>query len=185
MEPKLLTQKIFACLAIVLCLVPAIVTPVIAAQEFPSEISFNPKEEDEKVRRVILYKKGALGNFLSSDIYHMKLKEGAQYMFWAKINIEGGIFSLAIDGPGGTKSEVKDWNQDDPESEHVISFYFTPDDGGDHTVVIASLAASDGGDYRLYANRAGFAGYWWMIAAGVGALIVLIFVIVLVIKILK
>jgi len=40
-------------------------------------------------------------------------------------------------------------------------------------------------NYTLYANRSGFAGFWWMILSGLGVVIVLILIIVILFKAFK
>jgi hypothetical protein len=186
MQKTLLFKKCFALIAIIFCFVPAIITPIMAAQENNTEIVFKPNGEDEKLRRIILYKKGSLGNLANADTFHMKFKAGKEYIFWSKIDISEGWFGLSVfNGEGDSKSEEKVWDTEDPESERKITYYFTPDDSGDHSVSIYTVIASDGGDYRLYVNRSGFAGYWWMIAAGVGAIAVLIFLIAIFVKIIR
>ena len=106
----------------------------------------------------------------------MNLKSGKQYFFWTSINIPEGWFGLSVIGPGGTHAEEEFWVESDPNSDRKISFNFTPSADGDHSIFVGSVIATDAGNYQLYVNKAGFAGYWWLILVGVLALVLILLI---------
>lgn len=178
MEKKMITKIVTICL-IVITLSP-IVTLTVQSQMIGGFSDFAINSEDSKLYKVLLYKKGVLGNFLSSDTYHFQMKADTTYLLRTKIAITQGAFSLYVNGPGGDHLEIRTWDTNDPKSSRVIEFLFTPSAAGDHSITVFVSASNDGGDYSLYANQEGFAGWWWILASGIGVLllIVIIFVVI-------
>ncbi|MFW9922555.1 MAG: hypothetical protein ACFFDW_04610 [Candidatus Thorarchaeota archaeon] len=177
-------NKLILATLLIAFIIPTFVFPVNAKNpSFSKTPQLN--EEFTTIHKVMLYKTGTLGNIASSDTYHYQLKENVTYYFWVKIKIPEGAFTLTVIGDGGVKIEPKAWAEEDPNSDRIIAFTFTPSDSGDHLVIVTVIAATDPGSYILYANRDGFAGWWWMLAAGIGALVVLIIVISLIAKAFK
>lgn len=170
---KKLLMRSFAFNAILICFIPSVFA--LAMTDEP-DVILEPNEVYDKVHKVFLYKRGTLGNVISSDTYYMKLKMDKNYYFWTSIDIPEGWFGLAVTGPGGSEGDEETWQSSDPKSTRKIAFNFAPSADGNYTVIVGSIIATDGGNYQLYVNQAGFAGYWWMILAAVLALILLIFI---------
>jgi len=162
-------QKIIALSGIVLFIIPS---ALVFAATNNKQLLLTPEEDFPKIHSIFIYTRETLGNIISFDTYHMKLKEQKEYYFWTSIDIESGSFQLSVVGPGGAHIEPKAWSMSDPDSVRKISFVFTPSSTGNYTITVSSLVASDGGSYQLYVNRSGFAGIWWMI--GLGLLVVII-----------
>ncbi len=164
-------QKIIALSGIALFLVPSVL--VFATTNTEQQV-LTPDEDFPNIHRIFIYTKETLGNIISADTYHMKLKEQKEYYFWTSINIEAGSFQLSVTGPGGSHIEAKVWGTSDPKDARKMSFVFTPTSTGNYTIMVSTLIATDGGTYQLYVNRSGFAGFWWMIGLGLLAVIVLL-----------
>ena len=162
-------------MAIIFCFLPTL-SPFIASAAIAEENNYFLVPNDGP-SKIILYKKGYLEELIDADNFAIELKADKEYVFWASVNCPSGIFALTIGGPGGSSSDTETWDAEDPNSARRLKFYFTPSDSGEHTLTVGSLLNEDAGTYRIYANRAGFAGYWWMIAAGIGD-ILLVFLII-------
>ncbi|MEA2071001.1 MAG: hypothetical protein U9O98_06885 [Asgard group archaeon] len=144
--------------------------------------------DEDKTYRMLLYKKGELdyNNGLGDiDSFTMDLKKDKEYVFWTKIKISSGVFTLAISGSGGSAGDTETFDTDDPDSVRKLTFKFTPSESGEYSLAITSFLPNEGGTYRLYANRSGFAGWWWMALSGVGAIIIVVLIIVGVIRIFR
>jgi hypothetical protein len=129
---------------------------------------------------IILYKKGYLesnGGLGDFDSFKVNLKAGKEYVFYARVNIPAGLFNLLVTGPGGNDGDTETWDETDPKSARVLKFYFIPSDSGEHDLVMSGTGFSADSTYRIYFNRAGFAGWWWMLLAGIGALAILVLII--------
>ena len=173
--------RIFFILLIGLTFIPFVLSPLQATTN-EEIIQIQPNSEDPKLYKIIFFKTGILGNIISADIYHFQFKEGKTYIIKAKIKIEAGTFGLDVDGPGGSAGDVDIWDSDRPENERYLSIGFTPTATGDHEVAVGTFIATDGGNYSLYINQQGFAGWWWNLAAGVGFLLIVIVALALMLR---
>ena len=170
---KVYRGKLVAATLLVICLMPLFISSTLGFNDDVNQnLSIN--EEFDKIHKLILFKRGTIGNIASFDTYHFQMKEGKTYYFRAKINIDAGAFTFGVSGPGGSAGELPIWDEDDPASAHVAVFTFTPTADGDHSITIGSVIATDGGTYTLYVNKDGFAGWWWMLAIGVGAILIIV-----------
>jgi len=176
MKTKLIT-KVVAIFLLFVTLTPMMILTVHSETSENSKLLFT-NAEDTKLYKVIFYKKGNLGNILSSDLYHFQMKANRTYLIKTKIDISDGLFSLAVSGPGGTYLKPGAWTASDPADSRFIQFLFTPDESGNHIIAIAVAAAIDGGTYSLYINQDGFAGWWWILAIGIGFLLIVIIIFV-------
>ena len=169
-----------------ICLLVIALSPVItiAVQSRMGDDFTSPSinAEDEKIYKIMLYKSGSLGNLLDIDTYHFQMKEGKTYIFRCKFTVDAGAFQVAVSGPGGSGGQSESWDSDDPKSSRIIQFLFTPTDAGEHSITVFALIASDVSDYNLYVNQDGFAGWWWMLAIGIGALLIIIIVVVVIVR---
>ena len=173
--------RIFFILFIGLTFIPFVLSPLQAAtSEEIVEIKANVV--DDKLYKIIFFKTGTLGNLASLDTYHFEFKEGKSYLIKAKIKIEEGLFGLDVSGPGGTVASLEVWDASTPASERYILDTFVPTATGDHTVIVGVVAAVEAGDYSLYINQVGFAGWWWILAAGVGLLLIIIVALALMLR---
>ncbi|NHJ04721.1 MAG: hypothetical protein EAX90_07855 [Candidatus Heimdallarchaeota archaeon] len=177
MKTKLVT-KVVAIFLLIVTLTPMMILTVHSETSDNSNMLFI-NTEDTKLYKVLLYKKGNLGNILSSDLYHFQMKANRTYLIKTKIDITEGLFSLAVTGPGGVYIKPGAWTNSDPADSRFIQFLFTPDESGDHSIAVAVAAAVDGGSYSLYINQDGFAGWWWILAVGIGFLLIVIIILVI------
>jgi len=106
------------------------------------------------------------------------MKTGKAYDFNIKIDTTfgAGILITIVGNPGHIVAGT--WGPTDDESLRKIQFMYTPATTGNHTLIIAKLIPIDMNEnaYTVYVNRNGFAGIWWMIAGGFGALLILVII---------
>jgi hypothetical protein len=132
---------------------------------------------DYNVRTIILRKKGVF--YESGDIhrFYVKLEENVEYIARMKITaIYGGFFSITIRGvfTHTTTSE----NIISSVTKYALEAIYTSDTTGNRYVeLIYNFSASpERTEYTLYFNKTGFAGWWWIILSGIGALAILAFI---------
>lgn len=183
MKKKTITKIITLCLIIV-ALSP-IVTLTAQSQINGSFDDLTTKTEDTKLYKFIFYKKGTLGNLMSYDKYHFQMKANKTYVLRAKIDITEGGFALDVSGPGGVHFEPIAWSSSDPKSARVIQYLFTPSVTGDYSIIIWCYVGNDAGDYTLYINQDGFVGWWWILAAGIGTLLLIVITFVVISRVAK
>ncbi|MFX1537900.1 MAG: hypothetical protein ACFFDI_27220 [Promethearchaeota archaeon] len=174
--------KILAITGIILCFIPATVTPIMVMAQERDNSSVMLFPNNAKVYRIILYKKGTLSGSYDENQYKVALKADKEYFFSVKFSAESvGLYNIQTNPPGevwGIGGDFGTWELGDPASIKKLSFTCIPDVDGEHTFVVSCGSICGGGTYQIYFNRVGFAGYWWMIAAGVGALAILIIIII-------
>ena len=183
MEKKIITKIVTYCL-IILTLSP-IVTLTVQSQMNGGSNDLAINTEDTKLYKGLLFKRGTLGNILSFDHYHFQMKANKTYVLRAKIAITDGGFSLDVSGPGGIHFEPTSWSSSDPKSARVIQFLFTPTVTGDHSIIVWCYVGNDAGDYSLYVNQDGFAGWWWILAIGIGTLLLIVIIFVVISRVAK
>jgi hypothetical protein len=148
------------------------------------DIGLTTSTDFEKVHKGFLFKSESLEAFGGADSYKLLLKGGKPYLF--NINVDNSVgFSIVITlfgVPGDI--HVGTWDADDPKSMRKIVFIYTPDDTSNHTLLIAKILPFDNVEtkYTVYVNRNGFAGIWWMLLVGIGALAAIILTIALILK---
>ena len=138
----------------------------------------------DKVYKGFLYKKESLEAMGGGDAYKLALKAGKLYYFSIKIDSGLGLqfFVTVMGNPGD--AYVGTWGSGDPEDMRKIEFTYTPAVDSNQTLLITKILPIDmvENEYTVYVNRNGFAGIWWMILAGIGALALIILVIALIIR---
>ncbi len=164
-----------------LSLTEAIFLPIIVNGQ-KNNLEFQVTTDDiyDYLRRaVILHKKGVFN--LNGDIhrFYVELKEGVEYVARMKITYQyGGNYIIKIQGVITSRSnsasftgalkkqklEVK-YTADKTTNVSYIELVFTPSISVDFPA------------YTLYFNKAGFAGWWWIILSGFG--VIAIFVVLL------
>ncbi|MHA1220757.1 MAG: hypothetical protein ACTSQB_03395, partial [Candidatus Heimdallarchaeota archaeon] len=168
---------------VVICLfLPGVFTPIIGLNNKDSDLTINTVYE--KVYKGFLYKEETLEPLGGFDSYIIEMKTGKAYDFNIKIDTTFGVGILItiVGNPG--HAVVGTWGPTDDESLRKIQFMYTPATTGNHTLIIAKILLIDMNEnaYTVYVNRNGFAGIWWMIAGGLGALLILTIIPVSIIK---
>jgi len=176
MKKQTITKIVTLCLIIVT--LSPIVTLTVQSQMNGHFDDLTTKGEDTKLYKGLLYKTGILGNIMSLELYHFQMKANKTYVLRAKFDITEGAFSLDVSGPGGVHIFPETWSSSEPKSARVIQFLFTPTDTGDHTIFVWCIIGNAAGEYSLYVNQDGFAGWWWMLAVGIGAVLLIVIVFV-------
>ncbi len=178
-------QKIIMFSLILLAFIPGILTPIIGLNKHES--NHNLATAFDEVHKGFMYKSETLEAFGGADSYQLELKAGKTYYFSIKFDNTVGwsLFVTLIGSPGYV--DVGAWDANDPVNMRKIMFLFTPDTTQNHTLIILKSAPFDNveTEYTVYVNRQGFAGIWWMILIGVGALVIIILLIALVVRVVK
>jgi hypothetical protein len=157
-------------------------TPIIGS--IYHDIGLTTSTDFEKIHKGFLYKSESLEAFGGADSYKLVLKGGKPYLF--NFNVDNTVgFSIVVTlfgVPGDLL--VGAWDADDPKSMRKIVFIYTPDDTSNHTLLIAKILPFDNVEtkYTVYVNRNGFAGIWWMLLTGIGALAAIVLAIALIIR---
>jgi len=177
-KKKIKMRNIIFLTILSICVVEAIILPVIVyGQINDGDIEITTEDiYDYKVRSVILYKKGLL--YAGGDIhrFYVALEEGVEYIARIKITAEyGGTYLIRIMGLFTQSSYSEGFS--DKLTKHVLETVYTSDTTMDRYVEIIYTPPflPENPEYTLYFNKTGFAGWWWIILSGIGALAVLIF----------
>lgn len=165
-------------LAILLTFLSGFLLPIFGSNNNNTNPSLNTVYD--KVHKGFLLKSDSLEALLGTDSHKIELKGGKVYYFDLKVdNSIGGSITAVLTGGSPGHADIGTWDGNDPKSMRRITFLYTPDTTEIYTLTIIKIIPIDNAesDYTLYVNRQGFAGYWWMILSGLGALLILILII--------
>jgi len=182
---KIYTKAILFAM-ILFTFLPGILTPIIAVNNQNNNLSTNTVYD--KVHKGFVYLSETLSGVVDADFHKIYLKEGKEYYFSAKFDNPNGVWLTLIIANGvDIAIDNGDWDANTPKNQWKIELILTPTSTDNFTINVNEFNGFDIIDtnYTLYANRSGFAGYWWMILIGVGALAIIILLIALVIRIAK
>jgi len=163
---------------ILFTLLPGILTPIIAENKQNNNLS--PKTAYDKVHNGFVVISETLSNLIDIDTHLIQLTVDKEYYFSVKFDNPNGVFLTVLVTNGvDAVARAGDWDANTPKSQWKIVFVLTPTSTDEFTIMISELNGFDliETNYTLYANRSGFAGIWWMILSGLGALLILILIV--------
>ncbi|MBK5114564.1 MAG: hypothetical protein KGD59_11525 [Candidatus Heimdallarchaeota archaeon] len=171
---------------LLLAILPGILTPILAEVNHKTDLETNTAYD--KVHNGFVAISETLSNLLDIDTHIIALTVDKEYYFSVKFDNPNGIFlSVVVTNGVDIVARFGDWDTNTPKSQWKIVFVLTPTSTDEFSIVISELNGFDIIDtnYTLYANRSGFAGYWWMILIGLGAVLVLVLLIVVLSSVLR
>ncbi len=187
MQLRKINKTLFLITTILLLMLPTVFTSSINLDDAGCKVQ---ALHDDKERSVILYKREDFHNYFEIHYYRLKVKEGASYHLRLKLLTElDANFQLRVQvlkeygdpvvtGFDVISEEIANWGSSTSSEQQVIDLRFQADeDYVFRLVIVKNSGTVNGGDYSLYFNQAGFAGYWWIILAGVGIVVLVVFVI--------
>ncbi|NHJ31674.1 MAG: hypothetical protein FK732_02320 [Asgard group archaeon] len=171
---------------VLLTLLPGILTPIFAVNNRNTNLSTNATFDTVHNGFVVITE--TLSGVVDIDIHKIMLKANKEYYFSVKFDNPNGIFlSVLVTNSVDYAVEFGNWDANTPRNQWKIAFVLTPTSTDEFTIYIDEFNIIDSIDtvYTLYANRSGFAGYWWMILSGLGVVVVLILIIVILSSVFK
>ncbi|HUU78840.1 MAG TPA: hypothetical protein VMX55_10870 [candidate division Zixibacteria bacterium] len=170
-------RKIFVITSLILCFISFISLPIfIQAQNISDNQNFNTNAlVDPYERSLYFFKKGQFAVDYDAHSFSMTMKENKIYVakLWITAD-DGGIYYLRLKGDL-TEMEVHIETSEKLEKRLLEVKYTADDDTTGRIVFTYYTAISDQiPTYTLYANKAGFAGIWWIILASIGILTVFV-----------
>jgi len=163
---------------ILLTILPGMLTPIIAENKQNNNLS--PKTAYDKVHNGFVVISETLSGLIDIDTHQIQLKVDKEYYFSVKFDNPNGVFlSVVVSNGVDGVARAGDWDSNTPKSQWKIVFVLTPTSANEFTIMINEFNGFDMIDtkYTIYANRSGFAGYWWMILSGLGVLLIIILIV--------
>jgi len=159
------------------CFIPMIFLPIFAQAQVDSTVSNIDLNmiDDYHERSLYFFQKGKLNVLSDVHYFRISLKNGNTYSakLWITAS-DGGdfIFTLTGDLTNGQIVISTLANLD----KELLEFEYTSDATitGVIQIIYINMASPYYPTYTLYVNRAGFAGLWWIILSGIGALAILV-----------
>ena len=168
---------------ILLTLLPGFLSPIISETVQNTDLSINTAYD--KVHNGFVVLTETLSNLLDIDTHLIMLDANKEYYFSVKFDNPNGVFlSVVVTNGVDIVARFGDWDVNTPKNQWKIVFVLTPTSTDEFTIMISELNGFDLIEtvYTLYANRSGFAGFWWMILSGLGVVLVLILIIFIIFK---
>ncbi|NHJ49373.1 MAG: hypothetical protein FK733_16405 [Asgard group archaeon] len=163
------------------CMIESIILPiVICGQNNQDGISYTPELiNDLVVRKRILFKRGILDQIGDAHYFIIDLKQDKVYIAKIRITtVTSGTFFIRLAGVT-TFSATQD-TYSSPITNELLETTYTSDATtlGLLSILYSTVMPTDTPSYTLYFNRAGFAGWWWILLSGIGvlALVIVLFV---------
>lgn len=160
-----------------ICISEIVILPIIVAgQEKLGDIEITPESiNDLTVRKIILRRKGIFIDTGDAHWFKVALKQGVEYVARMKITAAyGGQFFIALYGV--STSEFYNEIFSTPITNYLIETIYIADGTTTGTLQVfysTAILNQEFPTYTLYFNRTGFAGWWWIVLSGIGALAVL------------
>ena len=163
---------------ILITILPGLLTPIIAENKQSNNLS--PDTAYDKVHNGFVVISETLSGIIDIDTHVIALQADKEYYFSVKFDNPNGFFlSLLVSNGIDIVARFGAWDANTPKSQWKLEAILTPTSTDEFGIMISETNGFDFIDteYTLYANRSGFAGYWWMILSGLGVLLVLILIV--------
>jgi hypothetical protein len=170
-------RKIVILTILSFCIVELVFLPIlIDGQNNKEEIVYSSEMiNDLKVRSRIIRKKGIFSDIGDSHWFQVALKQDVEYIARMKITAAyGGTFIIALFGVTTNSFYTEIFGS--PITNHMIETIYIADGtttGLLQIIYSTAILHQEFPTYTLYFNRTGFAGWWWIVLSGIGALAIL------------
>ncbi|MHA1306399.1 MAG: hypothetical protein ACTSQN_03795 [Candidatus Heimdallarchaeota archaeon] len=169
--------RIIQSFVLLFCITVMFLLPVfIQAQNDPiqSEMDMN-MINDQKERTIYFFKKGILVDTTDVHYFRLVMREGKKYIARLWITApDGGDISISLTGDTTFSIELISVFENLKNEKLEFEYLSDATIAGEIRITYVNFASEQKPTYTLYANRAGFAGLWWIILSGISVLAILV-----------